>query len=158
MRSNLRLFRLGFFCALIAVLAATALAADGSVVFYVDVAPGFAIALQDSLTFPQAVPGQTVEAQLDVTVWSNIEWDLYAAVPAVHLDGQPVGLEGKLEVCNAFGSWRVLDHAGLTILTGQSPTTAAGLTFTVPVRFTAGFGDAPGTYAIQVEFTVVPKL
>ena len=51
MRCNLRLFRLGFFCALFLALLGTTAGADGSVTLFVDVKPGLALQVQDSLTF-----------------------------------------------------------------------------------------------------------
>lgn len=57
MRCNLRVFQLGFFCVLIVLFVGCAAAASGDsgkVTVFVEVAPGFAISVQDSLTFPQA--------------------------------------------------------------------------------------------------------
>lgn len=158
MRCNLRLFRLGFFCALFLALLGTTAGADGSVTLFVDVKPGLALQVQDSLTFPEAGPGQGVEAELDVTVWSNVEWQLRVAAFAVHLDGVPSDLEGSLEVRSGANFWYVLDGATKALLTEQPPTTGDGVTVAVPFRFTPGYGDAPGRYAIQVEFTVVSEI
>ncbi|HHT74322.1 MAG TPA: hypothetical protein GX008_11490, partial [Firmicutes bacterium] len=150
MRCNLRLFRLGFFCALFLALLGTTAGADGSVTLFVDVKPGLALQVQESLTFPEAGPGQGVEAELDVTVWSNVGWELFVAASAVRLDDMPVTLEGLLEVQTASGYWRFLDEIGRGVLTDQPPTTGDGVTVAVPFRFTPGYGDAPGRYAIQV--------
>jgi hypothetical protein len=158
MRCNLRLFRLGFFCALFLALLGTTAGADGSVTLFVDVKPGLALQVQESLTFPEAGPGQGVEAELDVTVWSNVGWGLLVSARAVQFDDQPVDLEGQLEVRSASGYWRFLDQVEREILTEQPPTTGDGVTVAVPFRFTPGYGDAPGRYAIQVEFTVVSEI
>ena len=157
MRCNLRIFLLGFFCVL--MLVGTGIASAGSVTFFVEVAPGFAISLDDTLTFPQASPGDTVEAELDVTIWSNVGWELMVSATAAQSgDGSPRSLEGGLEVLGANGVWRPLDHIQRTVRTNEPPTSATGESFSVPFRFQAGFGDPPGTYTIQVEFTVVPEL
>ncbi len=162
MRWNLRLFQLGFFCVLVLLSTgsvAVASGGSGKVTMFVEVAPGFAISLQDSLTFPQAAPGRSVEAELDVTVWSNVDWELMAASIAVHSeDGTSHVLDGAVEILDATGLWMPLTEFGRLVRMGESPTSQEGQAFSVPIRFQPGFGDGPGTYTIQVQFTVVPAL
>lgn len=132
---------------------------SGKVTVFVEVAPGFAISVQDSLTFPQAAPGTSVEAELDVTVWSNVEWQLLATSTSVHSkDGNPHVLKGTVDIIDAFGLWEPLTNKVRTIRMEEPPTSQDGRDLTVPIRFQPGFGDAPGTYTIEVQFTVVPAL
>jgi hypothetical protein len=157
MRCSLRLFQLGFFCALI--LACAGLAAAGEVTFFVQVEPSFAIAVQEQLFFPKASPGTTVDAELDVQVWSNVGWDLMVVSHGVYdEEANPVALERGVEVQIASGQWRPLDGVGKAIHVGQPPTPSEGAVVTVPFRFQPEFGDLPGTYAVQVVFTVVPEI
>lgn len=162
MRWNLRLFQLGFFCVLVLLSTgsvAVASGGSGKVTMFVEVAPGFAISLQDSLTFPQAAPGRSVEAELDVTVWSNVDWQLRATATTVRSeDGTPHDFEGGIEVLDFESAWRNLLIGERIIRYAQQPTPSEGETISVPFRFQPGFGDGPGTYTIQVQFTVVPAL
>ena len=134
MRWNLRLFQLGFFCVLVLLSTGSVAVASGDsgrVTMFVEVAPGFAISVQDSLTFPQAAPGRSVEAELDVTVWSNVDWELMAASIAVHSeDGTSHVLDGAVEILDATG----LDAYGVRAFgsDGRTPTSQEGQAFSVP--------------------------
>jgi len=156
----LRLFHLGFFCALILIAAGSVLAApeEGAVTLVVEVKAGSAISVQDTLSFPEAGPGQPVEAALEVTVWSNVDWQLGVAATAAQRDTVPAVLDGELSVKAISGQWYAIDEVPIPVIDTVSKTTKDGATFAIPFRFTPGFGDEPGTYYITVEFTVVPAI
>ena len=149
MRWNLRLFQLGFFCVLVLLSTgsvAVASGGSGKVTMFVEVAPGFAISVQDSLTFPQAAPGRSVEAELDVTVWSNVDWQLRATATTVRSeDGTPMTSKAALRFW-IESAWRNLLIGERIIVMSQQPTPSEGETISVPFRFQPGFGDGPGTY------------
>lgn len=67
-------------------------------------------------------------------------------------------LKGTVDIIDAFGLWEPLTNKVRTIRMEEPPTSQDGRDLTVPIRFQPGFGDAPGTYTIEVQFTVVPAL
>ncbi|MGI6149820.1 MAG: hypothetical protein ACOYEU_10760, partial [Limnochordia bacterium] len=73
-------------------------------------------------------------------------------------EANPVALERGVEVQIASGQWRPLDNFEKVIQIDQPPTPSQGAVVSVPFRFQPEFGDLPGTYAVQVVFTVVPEI
>lgn len=128
--------------------------ATGSVIFYVEVLHGFRIASPGTLTFAPVAPDQTNLQELEITVWSNVEWDL--SVKAVGYNPEE-GLRGTVEV-GASGAWQVLSSESSFIQLGQPPTGASGAALLTPFRFKGSYDDAPGPYSFQVEFTVAPAI
>jgi hypothetical protein len=144
----------GSLCIIVLLVGGMVVQASNVVTFQVEVLPGLRIANPGTLTFSSVAPGQTVLEDLNLTVWSNVNWELL--VKAVGL-GTEEGFRGGVEL-NDFGYWRSLSDESMLIHLGQKPTGAEGLSVQVPFRLTGSYEDAPGNYSFQVEFTVVPSL
>ncbi len=128
--------------------------ATGLVTFQVEVMHGFRVSSPGTLVFAPVAPEQSNIQELELTVWSNVEWDL--SVKAIGYDPEG-GLQGTVEVGNS-GAWHVLSTESNLIQVGQSPTGVAGATLLVPFRIKGSYDDAPGAYSFQVEFTVAPAI
>ena len=135
------------------LLAASTAQAAAVITMQVEILAGFSIACEeDNLAFGTLSPEQTVQKELELTVWSNVPWDLYAAFSGT---GE---LPGVLEVQDHRGVWLDVGRSSKVVLWGQPETGRDGSALTIPVRFTSSYSDAPGTYEFQIEFTVVPSL
>jgi hypothetical protein len=128
--------------------------ASGTVTFFVKIEPGLKISSPDTLTFAPVAPGQTDVQDLNITVWSNVRWQLL--VEAIGYGGED-GLHGMLEISD-LGSWRELSRDGTVIQLGRPATGPDGLSVPIPFRFTPSFADEPDDYSFQVKLTVVPAL
>ncbi|NLM41895.1 MAG: hypothetical protein GX199_06250 [Firmicutes bacterium] len=135
------------------LLAASTAQAAAVITMQVEILAGFSIACEeDNLAFGTLSPEQTVQKELELTVWSNVPWDLY-------VDYTGTGdLPGLLEVQDERGVWLSLGDNSRMVLFDQPETGRDGSALTIPVRFTSSYSDAPGTYEFQIEFTVVPSL
>ncbi|MDI9485588.1 MAG: hypothetical protein QM372_09020 [Bacillota bacterium] len=128
--------------------------ASGTVTFFVKIEPGLKISSPDTLTFAPVAPGQTDVQDLNITVWSNVRWQLL--VEAIGYGGEG-GLRSTLEIGD-LGNWHELSAEGDAVYVGQPPTGSEGITMGVPFRFTPSFADEPDDYSFQVKLTVVPAL
>lgn len=128
--------------------------ASGSIVFHVEVASGVTISTPEELSFGRVAPGQAVQEDLEVEVWSNVEWQMGVQVT----DPMLGGLRGRVEVQDHQGTWKDVTTQTRTILMNQPATGTEGIVAKIPFRFTGSFEDTPGTYSFEVEFTVVPAL
>ena len=129
--------------------------ASGVITFQVEVLPGLTLSSPDNLVFEPVAPGQTKQKDLEITVWSNVSWEL--SVQGVELDGAG-DVFGELEVEGVQGSWYEVIGSRNWLRLDQSPTGPSGADLEIPFRFTGSYEDSPGTYLFQIEFTVVPKL
>lgn len=135
------------------LFSATFVQASGVVTFQIEVLPGVSISSPDNLVFDPVAPGQRVEQDVGVTVWSNVEWELAAQV----IDYGAGDLQGLIEVLDPQGLWRELSTTARTLMVNRPVTGAEGLEVQIPFRVTGSY-DLPGSYSFQVEFTVVPSL
>lgn len=124
--------------------------ATGSVTFQVEVLEGFSISSPATLTFAPVGPGQSDVQDVELTVWSNVAWDL--SVKAVGYDPEE-GLPGTVEV-GASGDWYLLSSETSVIQMSRLPTGAGGAMVSTPFRLQGSYNDAPGSYSFQVQFTV----
>lgn len=127
--------------------------AAGVITFHVEVLPGLSISSPELLEFEPVAPGQASLQEVGLTVWANVPWGL--SVKAKH---ENVGLSGGLYYRDFYQIWVPLDERLHPIITQQDATGDAGLDVTIPFRYTGSYLDEPGTYAFEVEFTVVPAL
>lgn len=125
-----------------------------------EVQSGFMVEVPDELVFPALAPGDSTEQSVEVTVWSNTEWDLAVGGGDLALfDGtETVSVETHFEVRDFVGNYQVLSGSNHDIAQAQEPTDADGTTITVDFRLEGAFGDPPGEYTTDVIFTVVPQL
>lgn len=129
--------------------------ASGVITFQIEILPGLAISSPDLLNFGALAPGEQSEQALTLTVWSNVPWEL-SVRPLNALDSD--GLLGTLEVQDESGRWRELSEFQVIVSTNQPPTGPDGAQIQVPFRYIGSYGDEPGGYELQVQFTVVPAL
>jgi len=144
----------GSLCIIVLLVGGMVVQASNVVTFQVEVLPGLRIANPGTLTFSSVAPGQTVLEDLNLTVWSNVNWELL--VKAVGL-GTEEGFRGGVELGSA-GSWYELTEEITQVSVSRPPTGDEGISVRVPFRLTGSYEDAPGNYSFQVEFTVVPSL
>ncbi|HBG01998.1 MAG TPA: hypothetical protein DDW87_10560 [Firmicutes bacterium] len=128
--------------------------ASGIVTFRVNVTPGMTISSPGTLEFESVAPDQTLERDLNITVWSNVDWQLTAR----SVDYDQGGLQGVIEAADSYGSWHDLGSEEWVLRRDELPTGASGLTFDIPFRFTGSYSDAPDTYEFQIQLTVVSAL
>jgi hypothetical protein len=145
---------MGFLCLAVLFALGTAVQAANVVTFQVEVLPGLRLSNPDMLIFVPVAPGQTDIQELNLTVWSNINWELLVKAVGYGVEG---GLRGGMEMSNS-GAWYELSEESTVIQLGQPPTGPDGATLRIPFRLTGSYEDAPGNYSFRVEFTVVPSL
>ncbi len=139
-------------CAALIILCMAGSAMAGFVILQVEVVPGFAINVPESLLLPKAAPGQISEGTLDVKVWANAPWILMAKMA----DGGEPG--GKFECSELWGTWQQLDSIDKAVYESENPTSVDGVELSIPFRFRADYDDAPGEYSVEIELTVVPRI
>ena len=147
-------FLVGIMCLAALLAFGKGIQASNMVTFQVEVLPGLRISNPDTLTFLPVAPGQTDIQELNITVWSNMNWELSVKAVGYGVEG---GLRGVVQL-NDSGSWRDLSSEGTVIQLGRPPTGPDGTILRIPFRLTGSYEDAPGNYSFQVEFTVVPSL
>ncbi len=147
-------FLVGIMCLAALLAFGKGIQASNMVTFQVEVLPGLRISNPDTLTFLPVAPGQTDIQELNITVWSNMNWELSVKAVGYGVEG---GLRGVVQL-NDSGSWRDLSSEGTVIQLGRPPTGPDGTMLQIPFRLTGSYEDAPGNYSFQVEFTVVPSL
>ena len=126
--------------------------ASGTVTFFVKIEPGRKSQPRYA-DLRAGGPGQTDVQDLNITVWSNVRWQLL--VEAIGYGGE-MGY-GMLEISD-LGSWRELSR-GCTVSLARTPATGPdGLSVPIHFRFTPSFADEPDDYSFQVKLTVVPAL
>ncbi len=138
-------------CAALIILCMAGSAMAGFVILQVEVVPGFAIDVPESLLLPKAAPGQISEGTLDVKVWANAPWILMAKM------GNE-GPAGIFEHRSIGASWVELGSAETTVFESENATGVEGREFSIPFRFRADYDDAPGEYSVEIELTVVPRI
>lgn len=129
--------------------------ASGVITFQIEILPGLAISSPDLLNFGALAPGEQSEQALTLTVWSNVPWEL--SVRTVTYPGSD-DLGGRLEVQDGGGRWWDFLGTQRVLYTDQPPTGPDGAQIQVPFRYIGSYGDEPGGYELQVQFTVVPAL
>ena len=147
-------FLVGIMCLAALLAFGKGIQASNMVTFQVEVLPGLRISNPDTLTFLPVAPGQTDIQELNITVWSNMNWELSVKAVGYGVEG---GLRGGMEM-GSSGAWYELSEESTVIQLGQPPTGPDGATLRIPFRLTGSYEDAPGNYSFQVEFTVVPSL
>ncbi len=125
-----------------------------------EVQSGFMLDVPEELVFPPLAPGDSVEDSVEVTVWSNTEWDLAVggADLALFNGSETVSVETEFAVLDFMDNYQPLSGSNHDLAVAQEPTDAAGTTITVDFRLEGAFGDPPGEYTTDVVFTVVPQL
>lgn len=144
-----------FFVALslmLMLLGAAAVQAAAVITVQVEILGGFSIDCSDLFNFGAVMPGQSIEETLELKVWSNRAWDLYAAYKGV---GEMPGL---LEVRDHRDVWLDVQERSRLVLLDQPATGSEGSVVHIPFRLSTSYADAPGEYEFQIEFTVVPSL
>lgn len=147
-------FFVGVLCVTVLLALTTIAQASGTVTFQIEVLPGLSVSSPDLLVFDPVAPGQSDHQDLNITVWSNVTWELSVQAVGYDVEG---GLQGSLEV-NSLGGWVELTTERSMLHFGQSPTGPDGTSMDIPFRFIGSYEDVPGTYSFQVEFTVVAAL
>ena len=147
-------FLVGIMCLAALLAFGKGIQASNMVTFQVEVLPGLRISNPDTLTFLPVAPGQTDIQELNITVWSNMNWELSVKAVGYGVEG---GLQGGVEM-GGLGGWHDLSIEAAIIHAEQPPTGPDGATLRIPFRLTGSYEDAPGNYSFQVEFTVVPSL
>lgn len=125
----------------------------GVITFQIKVLPGLSISTPELLVFEPVAPGQTTSQELNLTVWSNVNWRLM-----VTGEQDTSGLEGDILFQDWLGSWIPLVYLDTIVIDLQQPTGPEGTQVTIPFRFEGSYQDLPGTYSLDVKFTVVPTL
>jgi hypothetical protein len=143
----------GLFCLAMLLVWVGGIQASGLVTFRVEVISGMTISSPSELVFSSVVPGIPAEKDLEITVWSNVEWELKVRCA----DYEQGGLKGVIEVEDS-DTWYNIFSQARTIRLGQAPTGKDGLTLDIPFRFTASYSDAPANYQFEIELTVVPAI
>ncbi|NMB01379.1 MAG: hypothetical protein GX971_07685 [Firmicutes bacterium] len=128
--------------------------ASGVITFQIEVLPGLTISSPDQLSFGGVAPGQTVEKELELTVWSNVKWKMLVK----SIDHMSGWLRGTIDVQDFGGTWHELSTQMRPLLVDQDVTGPGGTDVQIPFRFTGSYDDTPGNYSFEVEFTVVPSL
>jgi hypothetical protein len=134
------------------VLGAAAAQASGVITLEVEILPGFRITGPGSVSFGSLHPGIPEERELQLQVWSNVPWQLFANYYGT------VEAPGIVEVQGTNGTWIELGSSTNLVIWDQPKTDPDGVVIKVPLRFTGSFSHDPGTYDIQIEFAVVPLL
>ncbi|HHT42237.1 MAG TPA: hypothetical protein GX014_02385 [Firmicutes bacterium] len=125
--------------------------AEGILTLRFEVQEGFSVSIPDNiLDLGPVVPEQTLNSEASVTVWSNVPWALYARVQS------PAEIPCMIEIMDMKGNWVNLTSTSRVIMSGQESTGADGQDFVFPMRLKSSYGETPGTYSIQLQFTVVP--
>ena len=135
------------------LMVGTSVEASGRVTFEIEITSGCSLLSPGDLTFPPVGPGQTVQQDLEITVFSNTNWSLEMEVRDL---GEGDALLGAIQFQDS-GFWRNLS-IGRNVIGEQLPTGQDGLVVRVPFRLQGGYEHNPGSYSFEVEFTVVPAL
>jgi hypothetical protein len=144
----------GLFCLAVLLVWVGGIQASGLVTFRVEVISGMTISSPSELVFSSVVPGIPAEKDLEIIVWSNVEWELKGKA----VDDGLGGLEGLIEAQDSHGTWYDLAADEWILRRAESPTGEDGLTLDIPFRFTASYSDAPANYQFEIELTVVPAI
>lgn len=134
------------------LIGTTAAQAAGIITVQVEILPGFSISAPSSFSMGPLMPDQSAEKELELTVWSNVPWELTASLYGF------AQVPGILEVRDGRGVWLEMGPGARRITWDQPETGPEGTQLKIPFRFSSGYADAPGTYTFQLEFTVVPAL
>jgi hypothetical protein len=147
-------FFVGVLCVTVLLALTTIAQASGTVTFQIEVLPGLSVSSPDLLVFDPVAPGQSDHQDLNITVWSNVTWELSVQAVGYDVEG---GLQGIMEV-GSLGGWGEISQDPIMVRAGQPPTGPNGTSMDIPFRFIGSYEDVPGTYSFQVEFTVVAAL
>ena len=136
------------------LMVGTSVEASGRVTFEIEITSGCSLLSPGDLTFPPVGPGQTVQQDLEITVFSNTNWSLEMEVRDL---GEGDALLDAVQL-RYDGKWQNLPTEKTSISEEQPPTGQNGLVVRVPFRLQGGYEHNPGSYSFEVEFTVVPAL
>lgn len=142
-------------CFFVVFMLGIATQAGDVITFQIHVLPGMTLSSPDSLVFDPAAPGQTIRKDLNITVWSNVRWELTAQAISPENEG---ALGGRVEVEDVQGDWLSIFARQRKIRSYQLPTGSMGSLVNVPFRFIGSYQDSPGDYFFEVEFTVGPSI
>ena len=148
-----------FFCVFFLLLAANATASD-QLLLQVEVMPGFALQLPDTVSLAAVAPGQMVQGNTEVQVRSNTSWYLQVsgAQWSESGSGAEALLESLLHVKDNDGSWIEPNLLMPQTVASGDATGDQWQETEVEFRFTSSYADAPGAYQVQLEFTIAAEL
>ncbi|MGI6625446.1 MAG: hypothetical protein ACOX57_08520 [Limnochordia bacterium] len=108
----------GLFCLAVLLVWVGGIQASGLVTFRVEVISGMTISSPSELVFSSVVPGIPAEKDLEIIVWSNVEWELKGKA----VDDGLGGLEGLIEAQDSHGTWYDLGANEWLLRRAEPPT------------------------------------